>query len=151
MERLAGKVMLLWGAKRAFLAIAAGAIGVLALPPFGFFAALFVSFTLLVWLLDGAASHPESSWFSRLMPAFTTGWLFGFGYFVAGLWWLGNALMIEADEFAWALPFAILGLPAVLAVFYGLATVFARLLWSDGMGRIAAPRTATAFDHFTQC
>ena len=137
-ERLAGKVMLLWGARRAFLAIAAGAIGVLALPPFGFFAALFVSFTLLVWLLDGAASHPESGWLGRLRPAFVTGWLFGFGYFVAGLWWLGNALMIEAEEFAWALPFAILGLPAVLAIFYGLATAFARLFWSDGMGRIAA-------------
>lgn len=138
MERLAGKVMLLWGAKRAVLAIAAGAIGVLALPPFGFFAALFVSFTLLVWLLDGAASHPDSGWFGRLMPAFVTGWLFGFGYFVAGLWWLGHALMIEAGEFAWALPFAILGLPAVLAIYYGLAAVFARLLWSDGVGRIAA-------------
>ena len=35
---------------------------------------------------------------------FLTGWLFGFGYFVAGLWWLGHALLIDADEFAWALP-----------------------------------------------
>jgi len=138
MEWLSGRVILVWGFKRALLTILAGAIGVLALPPFGFFAAMFVSFTLLVWLLDGVAAGPDSGLLGRLWPAFFTGWLFGFGYFVAGLWWLGHALLIDADEFAWALPLAILGLPAFLAVFYGVATVLARILWSDGMGRIAA-------------
>ncbi|WFU09334.1 apolipoprotein N-acyltransferase [Rhizobium sp. CB3090] len=138
MERLSGRVILVWGFKRAFLAILAGAIGVLALPPFGFFAAMFVSFTLLVWLLDGATADPDSGFLGRLWPAFFIGWLFGFGYFVAGLWWLGHALLIDAGEFAWALPLAILGLPAFLAIFYGVAAALARLLWSDGMGRIAA-------------
>jgi apolipoprotein N-acyltransferase len=138
MEWLAGRVILVWGFKRALLAILAGAIGVLALPPFGFFAAMFISFTLLVWLIDGAAAAPDSGLFGRLWPAFATGWLFGFGYFVAGLWWLGHALLVDADQFAWALPLAILGLPAVLAIFYGLAAALARLVWSDGMGRIAA-------------
>ncbi|MET0747797.1 MAG: apolipoprotein N-acyltransferase [Rhizobium sp.] len=138
MEWLADRVILVWGFKRALLAIAAGAIGVLALPPFGFFAAMFISFTFLVWLLDGAAAPAGSGFIRRLWPAFFTGWLFGFGYFVAGLWWLGHALMIDADQFAWALPLAVLGLPAVLAIFYGLAAVLARLVWSDGFGRIAA-------------
>ena len=138
MEWLADRVILAWGFRRALLAIGAGAFGVLALPPFGYFAAMFVSFTLLVWLVDGAAAPPGSGFLRRLWPAFMTGWLFGFGYFVAGLWWLGHALMIDAAEFAWALPLAILGLPAFLAVFYGLATALARLLWSDGVGRIAA-------------
>ena len=85
MERLSGRVILVWGFKRALLAILAGAIGVLALPPFGFFAAMFVSFTLLVWLLDGAAAGPDSGFLGRLWPTFAIGWLFGFGYFVAGL------------------------------------------------------------------
>ncbi|MBB3965621.1 apolipoprotein N-acyltransferase [Rhizobium metallidurans] len=138
MERIADKVILVWGYKRVMLAVLAGAFGVLALPPIGFFAAMFVSFTLLVWLIDGAASAPGSSLIGRLWPSFVTGWLFGFGYFVAGLWWLGQALMIESDEFAWALPLAILGLPAFLAIFYGVATALARVFWSDGVGRIAA-------------
>lgn len=138
MERLADRVILVWGFKRSLLAIAAGAFAVLALPPFGFFAAMFVSFTLLVWLIDGAAASPESGLIGRLWPAFTTGWLFGFGYFVAGLWWLGHALLVDQEEFAWALPLAILGLPACLAIFYGLAAALARIVWSDGMGRIAA-------------
>lgn len=137
-ERLASWVMLQWGWRRALLAIAAGAFGNVALAPVGFFAALFVSFTLLVWLMDGAASNPESGLSGKLRASFTLGWLFGFGYFVGGLWWIGNALLVEADEFAWALPLAMLGLPAVLAIYYGLATVLARLLWSEGMGRIAA-------------
>ena len=67
MEWLADRVVLTWGFRRALLAMAAGAIGVLALPPFGFFAAMFVSFTVLVWLLDGAVSPPGSGIIRRFM------------------------------------------------------------------------------------
>lgn len=138
MERLAGWVILQWGARRALLAIVAGAIGNLALAPVNVFAAMFLSFTLLVWLMDGVASAPESGLFGKMRSAFALGWLFGFGYFVGGLWWIGNALLVEADSFAWALPLAVLGLPAFLACYFGLATMLARILWSEGMGRIAA-------------
>lgn len=138
MERLAGRIMLLWGFPRVVVAFLAGAIGALALPPFGFFAALFISFTLLVWLMDGSTGDPDGGWFARFRSAFWIGWVFGFGYFVAGLWWLGNALLVEADEFAWALPLAVLGLPAYLALFYGLAAAIARIFWSDGLGRMAS-------------
>ena len=138
MERLAGKVMLLSGWPRMAIAVFAGAIGALALPPFGIFATLFLSFTLLVWLVDGSTGTPGGGFASRLRSAFAIGWLFGFGYFVANLWWLGNALLVDAEEFAWALPLAVLGVPAYLALFYGLATALARILWSDGVGRLAA-------------
>lgn len=137
MQAFAARILLLWGVRRAGLAILAGAIGALALPPFDIFAAMFVSFTLLVWLLDGATGSAETGR-AGLSSSFWTGWFFGLGYFVCGLWWLGNALLLEADEFAWAIPLAVLGLPAVLAIFYGVATMLARLIWSDGMGRIAA-------------
>lgn len=138
MERLAGKVILLWGWRRALTAFAAGALAVLSQAPFDFFAVCLVSFPVLVWLIDGAVSERRAGWFRRLIPAFVVGWWFGFGYFLAGLWWIGNALLVEADSFAWALPLAILVLPAGLALFYGLAAALARLLWSDGIGRIAA-------------
>ncbi|HEX2147358.1 MAG TPA: apolipoprotein N-acyltransferase [Pseudorhizobium sp.] len=138
MERLAGRIMLLWGMRRVVLALASGAVAALALPPFNVIAALFVSFPVLVWLMDGLASSPGSGRLSHLRPAFFLGWLFGLGYFVAGLWWVGNALLVEAEEFAWAIPLAVLGLPAFLAVFYGFATTLAAILWSDGLGRIAA-------------
>lgn len=138
MERIAESIMLSWGGKRILLAFAAGALAVLALPPFNFFAVLFISFPVLVWLLDGASGSAERGLLGRMRPAFATGWWFGFGYFVAGLWWLGNALLVDANGLAWALPLAVFGLPAILALFYGLATATAWLLWSDGIGRIAA-------------
>ena len=138
MERLAGKVILLWGWRRALVAFLAGALFALAQPPWDFFAVGFVSLPILVWLLDGAASAPGEGWLRRLGSPFLIGWWFGFGFFLAGLWWVGNALLVEAELFAWALPLAIFGLPALLAVFYALATMLARLLWSDGIGRVAA-------------
>lgn len=138
MERLAGNIILLWGWRRALLAFLAGAATALSQPPFDFFAVCFISFPILVWLLDGAAGQPGERWFRRAARPFFIGWLFGFGYFAAGLWWTGNALLVEADLFAWALPLAVFGLPAMLAVFYGFATMLARLLWSDGLARIAA-------------
>nr|WP_255561616.1 apolipoprotein N-acyltransferase [Pseudohoeflea sp. DP4N28-3] len=129
--------MLACGWRRASLAFVAGALGALALAPVNFFAVMFISLPVLVWLLDGASSEGHGGLVMRMRPAFMVGWWFGFGYFIAGLWWLGNALLADADQFAWALPLAVIGLPAVLALFYGAATALARLFWNDGFGRIA--------------
>ncbi len=138
MERLAGRIILLWGWQRAFAAFAAGALLVLAQAPYDFFAVGFVSFPVLVWLLDGTTLESSGGVLRRLRPAFAVGWWFGFGYFLAGLWWIGGALLVEADEFAWALPLAVVGIPLILAFFYGLATAVARSIWSSNIGRIAA-------------
>ncbi len=138
MERLAGRIILLWGWRRALVAFTAGALAVLTQAPFDFFAAGFVSFPVLVWLIDGATVQAPSSFLKRLAPAFAAGWWFGFGYFLAGLWWIGNALLVEADSFAWALPLAVVGIPLLLAFFYAFATTVARLLWTNDIGRIAA-------------
>ncbi len=138
MTGLAGRIILSHGWARAALAIFAGAFAVLALPPVDFFAAAFVSFTLLVLLIEGAVAPPNAGPLRRIMPAIKIGWQFGFGYFLAGLWWLGNALLVEADEFAWAIPLAVLVLPAGLALFYALAVGLARIIWSEGIGAAAA-------------
>jgi apolipoprotein N-acyltransferase len=138
MTGLAGRIILAHGWTRAALAVFAGAFAVLALPPFDFFAAAFVSFTLLVLLIEGAVAPPNAGPLRRIMPAVKIGWQFGFGYFLAGLWWLGNALLVEADQFAWAIPLAVLVLPAGLALFYALAAGLARIIWTEGIGAIAA-------------
>jgi len=138
MERLAAYVTLSSGWKRFLISVAAGAFAALMLPPFGIFIVGFVSFSILVWLIDGASGDADRGVAARLWPAFLTGWAFGLGYFVAGLWWAGSALLVEADEFAWALPLAVLGLPAYLALYYGLAAAVARLFWTDGFVRILA-------------
>lgn len=132
--------MILWltslrGWRRLALAYAAGALGALAMPPFGWLPMLAVSLTLAVWLADGAA---QGTLRRSLLPFALVGWAWGFGYLTAGLWWLGAAFLVEADEFAWALPLGVIGLPAVLGLFYGAGFAAARLVWSPGAGRIAA-------------
>jgi apolipoprotein N-acyltransferase len=134
----AGRLMLLWGAQRAMVAFLAGALGALAQAPFDFPAIGFISFPVLVWLLDGAAGDTAAGRLRKLRPFFVTGWWFGFGYFIAGLWWVGNAMLVDLQKYAWAMPIAILVLPAGLALFYGVAAALARPLWSEGIGRIAA-------------
>ncbi len=134
----AGRIILLWGWRRALVAFLAGAVAVLAQAPYDFFVAGFLSFPILVWLLDGTTADAHAGFLRRLRPAFAAGWWFGFGYFLAGLWWIGGALLVEAESFAWALPFAVVGIPLILSFFWGFAAALARLFWSDGIGRIVA-------------
>ena len=137
-ERLAGKIILSSGWRRALAAFLSGAFATLTQPPFDIFVAGFISFPILVWLIDGAIANANAGPVRCLLPAAVVGWWFGFGYFVSGLWWIGTALLVDADQFAWALPLAVLGLPAFLALFYALAAMVARIFWSDGLGRIVA-------------
>lgn len=138
MRKIAGRIMLLEGWRRAGLAFLAGLVATFALAPYDFPFVGFLSFPVLVWLLDGAAGDPGRSFVRRLAPAFRIGWCFGFGYFLGGLWWLGSAILVDAGEFWWALPFAVVGLPAVLALYHGLAAALARAFWSEGAVRLLA-------------
>jgi apolipoprotein N-acyltransferase len=140
----AGRLMLLWGWRRALTAFLSGAVGALAQAPFDFFAAAFLAFPVLVFLLDGAAGDAAKGRLGRLRPFFVVGWWFGFGYFVANLWWIGNAMLVDIEKYAWAMPIAVLILPAGLAVFYGLAAALVRPFWNEGIGRIAALAAAFA-------
>lgn len=142
MSRLAHAVVLSGGWRRRLIAGIAGATGALAMAPVDAFAALIVPLTMAVWLIDGCAEAESGGALSgrslarSLLAAADAGWWLGFGYFVAGLWWLGSAFLAEADRFAWALPFGVLGLPAYLALYTGFGFALARLMWTTGPLRI---------------
>lgn len=88
----------------------AGATVALALPPFNFFLILPFCFWPLLQSLDQAQTNRE---------AFTRGWAFGVGFFVAGLYWLANAFVVSG---LWYLaPLGAFILPVLLAVFIGIA------------------------------
>ncbi|MGO8737505.1 apolipoprotein N-acyltransferase [Rhodoblastus sp.] len=127
---------------RRLIALLGGACGALALAPVNFFPAFAIPMVLSVWLLDGSAG--VSRWMS-LRRAGEAGWWLGFGYFLAGLWWLGAAFLADGDRFAWALPLGVVGLPAFLALFTALGFVVARLLWSSSPRRIFALAAALSF------
>ncbi|HTV37757.1 MAG TPA: apolipoprotein N-acyltransferase [Xanthobacteraceae bacterium] len=127
-------IVLSWGWRRWLIAFAAGALSALAMAPFDAWPVLFLTFPILIWQIDGAA---DGRW-GGVFVAGWTGWWFGFGYFVAGLYWLGYAFLVDARTFAWLIPFAVIGLPAVLGIYTGVGVALARLLWTRGPARILA-------------
>jgi len=133
------------GWRSTLLAVLAGALSALSLAPFHLSPILFITMPVLVWLLDGAVASSNASGLlkpvRRLWPAFKVGWLFGFGYFLASFWWVGKAFLVDADEFVYLLPVAVVALPAGLALFWGLGCVLARSAWGNGWIRIAALAT----------
>jgi len=136
------RIILAEGWTRRAIAFAAGAVGALALAPVDFAPAMFVTMSVSAWLVDGAAAARGESGGAFLAASMRraagAGWWLGFGYFLAGLWWLGAAMLVEPDQFAWALPLAVIGAPAVLALFPALGFALSRALWSAGSARIFA-------------
>src|SRR6202162_108514 len=106
--RLAEGLPGLAGWRRYATAFLLGVLLAGALPPFDLTPLIFVAFPLLLWLDEGSP-RPWAS--ARL------GYVFGLGFFVAGLYWIAAALFVDIARFWWALPFAVLGLPALLALF----------------------------------
>jgi apolipoprotein N-acyltransferase len=127
-------VILAWGWKRAAIALGAGALSALAMAPLNAWPILFLTFPVVVWLIDGAGAGRLGG-----VPAATmAGWWFGLGYFVPGLYWTGYAFLVDASTFAWLMPFAVLGLPAYLALFTALGFGLARLMWTRDGSRVIA-------------
>mgnify|MGYP003325679981 CR=1 FL=1 len=44
-------------------------------------------------------------------------WLFSFGFHIVGIHWISNAFLVDSDQFGGFIPFVVIGLPAVLALF----------------------------------
>lgn len=131
----AGLVRALTGWRRMVVAAGAGAASVLALAPIYFVPVLCLTLPLLVWLIDGAvqrtADRRRVAW-----HVFCSGWAFGFGYFLAGLYWVGNAFLVDAHTFAWMIPFVAVLFPGGLALFPGAALAAASPFWTRGWPRI---------------
>src|SRR5215813_15078987 len=89
-----------------------------ALPPVDMSPLLLVAFVGLLWLEEGSA-RPSTS--------FGLGYAFGFGFFLAGLYWIAAALFVDTATFWWLVPVAAVGLPAALAFYTGLALLSVRL------------------------
>ncbi|MBO6825683.1 MAG: apolipoprotein N-acyltransferase [Sneathiella sp.] len=86
-----------------------------------------VCFSGLLILLEQAANKKQ---------AFLIGWFFGFGQFVAGLYWIGVAFTIDANAHAALIPVPTLLLPACLAIFTGITTLVVYLSKTTGLARI---------------
>jgi apolipoprotein N-acyltransferase len=144
MQSFANAIIVLWGWRRFAVALACGAASALAFPPFYAFPLLWLTMPVFVWLIDGAEAGESAGFLRRLLPAALVGWAFGFGFFLAGLWWVGAAFLVDADQFAWLLPFAVIVLPAGLALFWAFGAALARAFWLEGAARIVVFAAAMA-------
>lgn len=53
------------------------------------------------------------------------GYMFGFGFYLATLYWISFGVSVYIEQFWWAIPFALLGLPAFLAIFTAILSMVA--------------------------
>lgn len=133
LKAAAGWVVAATGWRRWLTAFLAGVAAALAMAPVYALPLLLVGMTVLVLLIDGAAAHAKPR-----RSAFAAGWLFGFGYFLAGIYWMSFSFFVQADQFAWMAPFAVMGMPAFLALFTGAAAAICASLRASGWVRIFA-------------
>ena len=149
MERGATWVAGLRGARRALFALLLGAVSVLALAPVHAWPLLFLTFGALVWLLDGCHAYREGL-SARVKCAGLTGFWFGFGYFLAGFYWIAEAFLIEPLRHGWLLPFVMTALPGGMALFFAAACALAIVFWLPGAGRIFALAIALGLAEFAR-
>lgn len=109
--------------KQAALALLGGAVTALALPPLDVLPAVF-GWAVLAWAIRAAPGWRGAA---------LAGWLWALGYHIAGLHWIANAMMVNAERHAWLIPFAIVGLPALLGLFTAVAAAVTRRFADGGI------------------
>lgn len=106
-----------------FASLVLGHLAAYGMGPYYIWPVLLISMSLYWLNLTSFAN--DKAW-----KSFLSGFLFGFGFFVSSLWWIGNALLVGGNEFKWAYPLAAGGLPLLLAIFpmigTGLTRIFAK-------------------------
>ncbi len=97
-----------------------GCLGALAFAPFHFFIAAIISISGFFWFIQKSTSNKQ---------AFYLGLTYGYGYFLAGLYWITISLLVDAERFAWLIPFCLTLIPLILALYLGLlAMIFKKII-----------------------
>jgi apolipoprotein N-acyltransferase len=86
----------------------AGCLSSLALPPVFFFPFWFFSICVLL-------NHILKA--ENFLSAFKIGFFWGFGHFLVGLYWVAYGPATYVEDFWWAVPMALFGVPCYLAFF----------------------------------
>ncbi len=112
-----------------FSCMLSGALFTLAFAPFNVWPIIFVVIPLFLFSIQST---------SKIMQIFWNGWAFGFGHYVTSLYWIANSLTFQSDKFMWLMPFAVLGIPAVLALYTALLGVLTCLFSTNKLIRVLA-------------
>lgn len=103
--------------------ILAGALAALGFAPV-YALPLFVAGLIFAFLMaDGAKTLKQSALF---------GYMFGFGFFCAGFYWIANALLVDVFVFGWLYPIALVATGA----FFGLFFIPPFMIWYHLKGAV---------------
>lgn len=127
MPGLKAEIQRLTGWRRHGFAFLLGAFGALALPPVHVVPALVPALAGLIWLVEATG---------RARHAAGVGWSWGFGFFVAGLYWVGIAFFNDSRGYEWLAPLGVAGLAAINAAFPAAVAAMLRLVGGRGPGRV---------------
>ncbi|MGC6484745.1 MAG: apolipoprotein N-acyltransferase [Candidatus Puniceispirillales bacterium] len=103
------------------VALVSGVVASAALPPLGIVVLILllaVPFGLLMTSRTGA----EALWL---------GWATGFGWFAVSLWWISVAFVTSGGGHVLLIPFAALGMPLLLGLFWGIAFMVTAVIVPD--------------------
>lgn len=97
-------------------ALILGMVSAAVFPPF---------FCLPIFLAAMAAMFALTDGMLSVKKAAAAGYWYGFGFFAAGFYWIGNALLVDAESFGWLYPLALLA----PGVFFGLFMIPPFVVW----------------------
>lgn len=103
-----------------FILFGLGLLSALSYPPVSFFPIMLVIIPCLVVLIEQA----ETPW-----HAARQGYAFGFGHFLAGLYWVGQSFLAQDDVPHWMAPFAVVFMALGFAFFMAATFALARWMW----------------------
>ncbi|MDA0997147.1 MAG: apolipoprotein N-acyltransferase [Proteobacteria bacterium] len=122
------------GWRTRLLALALGAVSALAFTPIFAVPILWPAFIFLALQAASAA---------RVRDAALTGWLFGVGHFAVGIYWIGNAFLVDRATYGWMMPFAVFGMAAGMAIYIAIAAAATR--WAMAVSGVGRPLLPVAF------
>ena len=96
--------------------LALGVIAILGQAPFHLWFITIICVACLVARLKLAREKSKP-----IISGFSEGFCFGFGYFIAGTYWIGSAFIARGTEFIIIMPPMVIFLSLILASFWGLA------------------------------
>jgi apolipoprotein N-acyltransferase len=112
------KLLFLGGWRADLAAFGFGVLAAAALPPVFAIPVLLVSVPALLTLIDGSGNA---------FVAFRRGFWFGWGNFLVGLYWITEAILVEAARYWWLVPLAVPALAALMALFVAMPCALSRL------------------------
>ena len=114
------QISTLSGWRRYLVAFLGGIFATLAMAPYYLLPLLIIGYCGLFLMLTSLGGKGA---LRPLKRAFLTGWAFGFGYFLTGLYWMGFAFLARGEQFIWLLPIAIPAFCAFLGLFFALPSL----------------------------